>query len=174
MPKIALTSITPIKKIDSKVIFINNQSIEVIQYLPIQDKLALIERVLNACIDSTGYFNSVKLNVYFSLELIKAYTNINITEKMMETAPKTYDILVMNHILENVIHAIPEEEYNCIYDATYECGKNAVQFLTSLMGMFKTIAQDYQDTNINMNELMQVLDQPDKVGFVKDVLDKLG
>ena len=116
----------------------------------------------------------VKLNVYFSLELIKAYTNINITEKMMETAPKTYDILVMNHILENVIHAIPEEEYNCIYDATYECGKNAVQFLTSLMGMFKTIAQDYQDTNINMNELMQVLDQPDKVGFVKDVLDKLG
>lgn len=174
MAKISLNSITPIKKVDSIKIKIGEQEIEVLQYLPVNDKLALAERVLNMTLDDTGFLNPVRLEIYTYLEIIRTYTNISITDKMIENAPKTYDLLEMNHILVEVVNAIPEEEYNALIGMIEDSAEHTVKYLTSFVGMMKTVSQDYDATKMNVDEIMNTLDDPDKIGLVKDILDKIG
>lgn len=174
MAKVSLNKIAPIKSIEAINININDNEVSVKQYLPINDKLAFTERVLNATIDETGFLNPVRLEVYMNLEIIKTYTNISITDKMMEEAPKTYDLLILNGILEKVLESIPEEEYNELYNAVEECAEHAVAYLNSFAGMIKTISENYDATKINVEEIMNTLDNPEKVGLVKDILDKIG
>lgn len=174
MAKVSLNSITPIKKVDSVKIKIGEQEVEVLQYLPINDKLALAERVLNMTLDDTGFLNPVRLEVYTYLEIIRTYTNISITDKMMENAPKTYDLLEMNNILVEVVNAIPEEEYNALIGMIEDSAEHTVKYLTSFVGMMKTVSQDYDATKMNVDEIMNTLDNPEKIGLVKDILDKIG
>ena len=174
MAKVSLKAVTPIKKVDPQIIKIGEQEVEVIQYLPVNDKLALVERVLNLTIDDTGFLNPVRLEVYAILEIVKTYTNISITDKMMENAPGTYDLLMINGVLDHVIAAIPEDEYDAIFDAIEDCAEHTVKYLNSFVGMMKTVTNDYDATKMNVDEIMKTLDQPDKIGLVKDILDKIG
>jgi hypothetical protein len=142
--------------------------------MPIQDKLAMIERILNWTIDNTGFLNPVRLEVYTVLEIISTYTNINITDKMMENAPKTYDSFMINGVIDAIIEAIPEDEYNAIFDAIEDCAEHTVSYLNSFVGMMKTITEDYGATKMDIESLSNVLDDPDKIGLVKDILEKIG
>ena len=51
------------------------QFIEVKKYLPVEDKLNLISRVLELSHDSNNFSNPVKVSVYTTLEIIEKYTN---------------------------------------------------------------------------------------------------
>ena len=155
-------------------ITVNEQEIEVVQYMPIQDKLAMIERILNFTIDNTGFLNPVRLEVFTVLEIISAYTNINITDKMMENAPKTYDSLMINGVIDAIIEAIPEDEYNAIFDAIEDCAEHAVNYLNSFVGMMKTVTEDYNVTKMNVDEMLNTLGDPEQIGLVKDILEKIG
>lgn len=155
-------------------ITVNEQEIEVAQYMPIQDKLAMIERILNLTIDNTGFLNPVRLEVYTVLEIISTYTNINITDKMMENAPKTYDSLMINGVIDAIIEAIPEDEYNAVFDAIEDCAEHTVSYLNSFVGMMKTVTEDYNATKMNVDEMMNTLGDPEQIGLVKDILEKIG
>jgi hypothetical protein len=174
LAKISVNKITPIKQVEPIMITINAYEIEVIQYMHIQDKLAMIERILNWTIDDTGFLNPVRLEVYTVLEIISTYTNINITDKMMENAPKTYDSFMINGVIDAIIEAIPEDEYNAIFDAIEDCAEHTVSYLNSFVGMMKTITEDYGATKMDIESLSNVLDDPDKIGLVKDILEKIG
>lgn len=155
-------------------ITINEQEIEVAQYMPIQDKLAMIERILNFTIDNTGFLNPVRLEVFTVLEIISTYTNINITDKMMENAPKTYDSLMINGVIDKIIENIPEDEYNAVFDAIEECAENIVSYLNSFAGMMKTVTDNYDAEKMNVEGLMNDLGELGKDSLVKDVLEKIG
>ena len=174
MAKVSLSAITPIKKVDSVHIMIGENDIEVIQYLPISDKLALVERVMNATVDDTGFFNPARMEVYMSLEIIRTYTNISLTDKMMENAPKTYDLLMINGVLDAVIAAIPEDEFNNVFDTVDECAQHAVNYMNSFAGTMKLITENYDATKLNVESIMDSLNDPEKIGMVKDILDKIG
>lgn len=174
MAKISLNKITPIKKIDKVIIKINDEDVEVIQYLPIAEKAALSERVINAAIDENGVLSSSRKIVYFDLELIKTYTNINITDKMMEEAPKTYDLLKMNGIFKAIEEAIPEQEFWEISQRVYDDCDNVVKYLNSFKGIMKAINQDYSNTEMDVDKIMTELKDPEAYGLLKDILDKIG
>ena len=59
----------------------NEQTIEIKQYLPVEEKLELITNVLELSHDSNNFSNPVKVSVYTTLEIIEKYTNVNFTEK---------------------------------------------------------------------------------------------
>ena len=56
-------------------------SIEVQQYLPVDEKLGLIGRVIELAHDTNNFSNPLKMEVYYTLEMITTYTNISFTEK---------------------------------------------------------------------------------------------
>lgn len=174
MAKIAFGKIISIKTIEDKIITINDEQILVKQYLPIGEKAKMIERILSAVFDENGFASPVRINIYFTIELVKNYSNINITDKMIETAEKTYDMLIINQIDQQIKDAIPENELNQLWNCVYDCIDRVEKYNSSFVGMIKTITQDYDATKINVDEIMSTLDQPDKIGMIKDILDKIG
>ena len=174
MAKISFNKLTPIKSVEPTTITIGENEIIVERYLPMADKAAFVERVLNVVIDDTGFINPMRLDVMFHIELIKTYTNISITEKMMENPSKVYDLLILNNVLSAVLEAIPEEEYEDLIDNITECAKHTVDYLNSFAGMIKNITTNYDTTKMNVEEIMNTLGDPNQVGLVKDILDKIG
>lgn len=174
MAKVQYTKVTPIKKIDPVTFDLDGNEITVIQYLPITEKTNLIGEVLNAVIDTTGYYNPVRLEVWFNVMVIKYYTNISITDKQMEDIAKVYDALSMNKVFEAVISHIPAEEYEAVFDAVEECANNIVNFNSSLLGMVSAINTDYQITKEGIDETVAKIENPDNLTMVKDILEKIG
>lgn len=174
MAKVTFNKLTPIKKLDNKIITINEQEIEVIQYLPTAEKGTLIERVLSLAIDETGFYSPIRLEVAFHIELVKTYTNISITDKMLEDPAKVYDLLVLNEILPAIIEAIPENEYNMLFDSVEECCDQVAQYSNSFLGVLRSTQSDFNITSESIANMMGTLHDPESIGLVKDVLEKLG
>ena len=61
MAKVAFTKLGLKRKDEVKTVNINNNVIEVKQYLPINEKLELIGRVLNQAADDNNFSNPIKL-----------------------------------------------------------------------------------------------------------------
>lgn len=88
-----------------------DQTIEVLKYLPAQDKYDLIMVALQKSFEN-GIYNAFKLNIYFELYLVYMYTNISFTEKQKENELKLYDSLKSNGFFEKFLAAMPEQEYD--------------------------------------------------------------
>ena len=100
---------TSVKTFDFK-----GQQIEVLQYLPSQDKYDLLMITLQKSLEN-GIYNEFKLNLYFELNLVYMYTNISFTEKQREDEFKLYDTLKSNGFYEQFFQAINEDEYNELF-----------------------------------------------------------
>ena len=174
MAKISLNKICELKKVDPIVYEVNGQQITIIQYLSSEQKANLVEQVLNLVIDDTGFLNPMRLEIYSKLKILCFYTNISITDKMIEEGGKTYDLLKINGILQAVFNQIPQNEYNYIMNCITESAKHVIEYTNSFMGIMKAVSTDSEETNSNIEQLMKTLDQPDKVGLVKDILEKIG
>lgn len=150
-------------------------TIEVKQYLPIQEKLGLIGRVINKAHEQdTNYSNPVKAAVYRDLEMVFAYTNIAFTEKQLEDLPKLYDQLVSSGALSEILKAIPEDEYYQICQGVKESIKAFYKYQNSVLGILDTIKTDYDDMNLDALQIREALGNPDNLNFLKEVLTKLG
>ena len=66
------------------------QTIEVLQYLPIEDKYDLVMVALQNA-EENGIYNPVKLDMYFHLYIMYMYTNLSFTEKQKFNEQKLYD-----------------------------------------------------------------------------------
>ena len=175
MAKVSLNKITPIKKVDDITIDINGEKVIVKQYLPVDEKALFSERVLNNAMDpNINFASEMRMMVYFSLELINTYTNINLTEKMFEEATKTYDLLVLNHILDAVIDAIPKEEYVELYNKVYEDRNHVETYLHSFVGVLRGAQNDYSAAQIDADKIMNEFKDPEAFNLIKDILDKVG
>ena len=86
------------------------QEVEVLQYLPAQDKYDLLMVTLQKSLEN-GAYNEFKLNLYFELNLVYMYTNISFTEKQREDEFKLYDTLKSNGFYERFFQVINEDEY---------------------------------------------------------------
>ena len=91
-----------------------NQEIEVLQYLPAQDKYDLLMVTLQKS-QENGIYNDFKLNLYFELNLVYMYTNISFTEKQKEDELKIYNALKSNGFFELFFQVINEDEYNELF-----------------------------------------------------------
>lgn len=174
MAKVSLIKITPIKSGEIKEVEINGEKVQVRQYLPTAEKIALTERVLAGAFDESNRYSMFRLNILMEIEIIKTYTNFNITEKQMENIPNLYDLLVLNNIIKQVNENIPDEELIELRDKIYDEADNLEHYLNSLMGVMKTITQDYENTKLDVDETMAKLDNPNALKTVKEILDKIG
>ena len=175
MAKIAFTKLGLKKKDEVKTVNINNNVIEVKQYLPINDKLALISRVINLSHDSSNNFaNPVQVEVIGTIEIIAAYTNLSFTEKQKEDYAKLYDLLEENGITKDLIGAIPEDEYAFLIDGINDSIEAVYKYQNSILGILETVSQDYSNLELDATKIQEKMANPDNLAMLKDVLTKLG
>lgn len=174
MAKVSFTKLKLTKKEEFKNFIYNEQTIQVKQYLPINDKLILISNVINAAQDSMDYANPVKVEIFTNLEIIYNYTNINFTDKQKEDPVKLYDILESNGFINQVIELIPEEEYSFLIESIDECIKSIYSYVNSVRGIMESIAADYENTDLEASEIEGKIKNPENLKLLREVLTKLG
>lgn len=175
MAKVAFTKLGLKRKDEVKTVNVNNNVIEVKQYLPINDKLALISRVINLSHDSSNNFaNPVQVEVIGTIEIIAAYTNLSFTEKQKEDYAKLYDLLEENGITKDLIGAIPEDEYAFLIDGINDSIEAVYKYQNSVLGILETVSQDYSNLELDATKIQEKMANPDNLAMLKDVLTKLG
>lgn len=174
MAKIGFTKLSLKRKNEVKTITINNNQIEIKQYLPVNEKLDLIARVINGAHDQNNFPNPIKIEVIGTLEIIMAYTNISFTEKQKEDVPKLYDLLEENGVIKDIISQIPEDEYNFIIDGINKTVDAVYAYNNSILGILESVSKDYSNLDFDIAQLQKEMADPDNLKLLKDVLTKLG
>ena len=174
MAKVAFSKLALKKQDKVNTIKIGNFDIEVKQYLPVNEKLDLIARVLNGAHDENNFPNPIKIEVIGTLEIIMAYTNISFTEKQKEDIPKLYDLLEENGVIKDIISQIPGDEYNFIIDGINKTVDAVYTYNNSILGILEAVSKDYSNLDFDATQIQKKMADPENLKLVKDVLTKLG
>lgn len=174
MAKIAFTKFGLKKNDNIKIVNINGLDVEIKQYLPVDEKLILISKVLSKAADENNFSNPVKLDVFTKLEILFAYTNISFTEKQKEDSIRLFDLLEGNNIFNIIINSIPEIEYNCIVNGVKKCGEAVYAYRNSILGILDTISADYSDLSLNATDIQSKIADPENLSLLKNIMEKLG
>lgn len=161
MAKVSFTNLKLKTNNEIKEIEFNGQKIEVLQYLPIEEKYSLINITLQRAREG-AIFNPIKLDVYFHLNLIYLYTNINFTDKQREDEFKLYDLLLSSGLLDQIIEAIPSEEYDYICEQIDNLEEDLLNFDNTVASLIRNIIENLP---IQAEEMQKIVDNFDPEKF---------
>jgi hypothetical protein len=151
---------------ETKEIDVNGSKIEVLQYLPIDDKYTLLNVTLQKAKEGAIY-NPLKKDMFFHLHLVYMYTNLVFTDKQREDESKLYDTLVSNGVLDKIIEAIPESEFNLLYSYLNDQEQEILKFRNTVGG---AISEVIQNLPIQAEQMQKIVDNFDPQKF-QNVLD---
>ena len=146
---------------------------EVKHYLPFKEKLEMITKIVNQSVDDNGFYNPMRVKLYTVLEVVFAYTNLSFTEKQKEDPFKLYDLLVSTGIFMNVLKEIAEHDWTDIQDNIKTTIDNIYNYRNSIYGILNSISQDYAETSMNLENLSSIINDPNSLGLLKQILPLL-
>lgn len=171
---VSFTKLGLSKNNDIKTFTWNEQDIEVKQYLPIQEKLSLITRVLDSCQDANNFVNTGKRQLFLSLETLFAYSNIKFTDKQKEDPAKLYDLLVGSGFMDQFLTHMNDEEWDTLMRWCVDTTEHFYKYRNSVYGILDAISTDYSNLELDADKIKNAMANPEQIGFLKDVLTKLG
>lgn len=174
MAKIAFTKLSLKPNKDIKTINWAEQEIEIKQYLPVNEKLELIGRVINNSADDMKFYNVGKIEIFLALETLFTYTNINFTDKQKEDICKLYDIVVSSGFYDAVMEEIPESELDWIEDTLMNTVDSIYKYQNSILGILENVSQDYSNLDLEASKIYGELADPNNLTLLKNVMTKLG
>lgn len=175
MAKISFTKLNKIKSLPAITATIGDQIVEIEQYLPLEAKVDLITSVIEQSGNGEeGFFNIVKLEAYYIIEMIRAYTNISFTEKQLEDTAKLYDAIKLNNIWPIIADVIPEFEKDYIWNNILTLAREITTYNNSVLGILKAVSNDRDQLNFDITELMNQIKDPEALTLVKDMLNQTG
>lgn len=166
--KITLTGMG-IKKLETgmKEIEYNDTIIEVIEYIPVYTKFAIINDTLKLSYLG-GIFNPVAMEAVFHALLVEATTNISFSKKEQENLVNTYDLLNQSGIISVVCDAL-EGQYDMIVE-------DLMKVLEKNEGITKTLAEQITELVGSFSGALSELNnlKDEDVALIKDVMEKMG
>lgn len=139
-------------------LFNDNITIKILNYLPIEDKYDLIMVTLQKSFEN-GYYNPLKMDMYFHLNLIYLYTDINFTEKQREDENKIYDTLKSNGILDAFLKDFDENEYNELLTLLEETKNEIMHYKCSTSALLQSIITDLPKQAEAVQKIIDNFDQ---------------
>lgn len=148
--------------------------VEVKQYLPIEEKLEVISNIINNSIDDNDFYNPVRLEIFTTLEIVYAYTNLNITDKMKENPFKLYDIISSSGLYDKILEIMPTEEFDYIDVSAHATIRNIYNYKNSALGIVSAISHQYDAVNLDLTELNNKITDPAALSLLKEIAPMLG
>ena len=173
MAKISFTKLGLTKNTEVASFDWNGQTVEVKQYLPIQEKMDLIAAVLNNCQDENNFINEAKMALFMDLEIAYRYTNINFTEKQKEDPAKLYDLLAGSGLFDDIFTVLPQREYKSIVMWLSKTAEHIYDYRNSIYGILDAVAADYSNLNLDTSTIVEKLRDPKALETVREILDKM-
>lgn len=171
MAKVSFTKLGLKRNDEIKTFEFNGQEIEVKQYLPIEKKLELIGRVIELSHDQNNFSNPLKIKAYLYINIVEYYTNINFTEKQKEDIPKLYDLICGSELINNVLENISNDEINELTFGLKDTVEAVYKYRNSILGILDSIKQDYDNLNLNMDEIYEKITDPEAFNMLKDIVN---
>ena len=134
------------------------QEIEVLQYLPVEDKRDLISIVCQNA-EENGIYNSLLIDTYFHLYLVYMYTNLSFTDKQRENEPKIYDTLKSNGFIDLMLSHMNADEYNELQYYITKYTKDNLKYKSSAGSVLNSLIYDLPK---NAEVAAQIVDNFDK------------
>ena len=119
----------------------NGNTIKILDYLSIEDKYDLIMITLQKSLEN-GYYNPLKIDMYFHLNLIYLYTDINFTDKQREDENKIYDTIKSNGLLDAFLEAFDENEYNELFSILEDTKNEILDYKHSTSALIQSLIND--------------------------------
>ena len=135
----------------------DNYQVNVRKYLPISDKIDLVQIALQKA-EEDGIYNQIKLDMYFHLNIIYLYTNIEISQEEREDEMKLYDILESNDIIDTVIAFMDQDEYNELKGYLMEMESNSLAYRNTAAAVLTKIIQDLPKNAAAAKEIVDSFD----------------
>lgn len=172
MAKVSFTTLKLKVDDSTKKITIGDKEIEVKQYLNADEKYDLIMITLQECKEA-GIYNAFKKEICFNLNLVYMYTNLSFTDKQKEDKTKLYDILESNNVFNQVIEAIPADEYNQLLSYLQETEESLTRYNTSIAGIVSDVINNLP---VNAQAAMDMVNtfDPQKYGEVVNFAKAIG
>ena len=153
----------------------NGQVIEIKEYLPIEDKIGVIERIVNLSLDDNNFANPARIMINTVLEIMFAYTNINFTDKQKEDKLGLYDLLVSSGLWEAIEEKLTEfNELNIIQITVREVINEIYKYKDSALGILQAVSEDYSNLDLDAEKIREKIGNKENVEFLKEVIDKMG
>ena len=172
MAKVTFASLKLKVRDDIREIDLGDKKIEVKQYLPAEDKYDLIMITLQESKEE-GVYNHFKMDMFFHLNMVFMYTNLQFTDKQKEDLIKLYDVLESNGIINAVVSAIPEEEYNYLFDTMETVAKARSKYDNSFAGILNNFMINMPINAAEANKIVENFD-PEKYGEVINFAKAIG
>lgn len=158
-------------KIENKEITYDGQTFNVRSWIPMEDKLALIGNIINASIDDNTFYNPARLHIFYVMNMVKEYTDIDFKEMNIMYA---YDLLDVSGLWDIIERYIDENEINFIKQNIKETITNIYAYKNSVLGMIDAMNQKSEDLKVDGEALQKVIGDPENLTLVKQILDNLG
>ena len=173
MAKVSFGTLKLKKQETTTTIKIADKDIEVLNYLPIEDKYDLIQATLQQSVEGIG-FNEILIEMNFYLNVVFLYSNISFTETQKEDRYKLYDILESNGVINEIVNAIPVQEFKNLMDS-FDLEKKRVDrenrssagILNNIISKLPNKAQETSDIlkNINFEDMKDVVNFANELGI---------
>ena len=171
MAKISFNKLGLKKQSEMENFSYGDQIIEIKQYLPIEEKLELLTRVINKAIEqSPNFSNLLQVTVFFSLELVYAYTNIQFTEKQKEDFCKTFNLMNENKLISEILKHIPDSEISFLQEGLDSTLSALYAYRNSARGILESLSTDYNNLNLDIESLQEKIKDPESLQLLKDIL----
>ena len=118
-----------------------NSEIKVLKYLPINDKIDLVQIALQKA-EENGIYNELKLDMYFNLYLIYMYTDLEFSDEEKMNESELYDKLNCNDVILSVIGAMEESEYDSLLEYLKVMQMNNEEYKHSAAALIQSFIQD--------------------------------
>jgi hypothetical protein len=144
----------------------NDNKIEILKYLPIQDKYDIVMITLQKSAED-GYYNPIKLDMYFHLNLIYMYTNLVFTQEERENEDIVYDELKSSGFLDEFLMKINGVEYKEMMENIEDIAKASINYNISTASVLNKFINDLP---VNADAAQKIVDNfdPEKYQAVVD------
>lgn len=155
-----------------KVIKVNGKDVAVKQYLPAEDKNSILEMAMQQA-DQGTILNTFALDAIFHMYVIIKYTNIEFQPEELDELLSLYDVFESNGIIDAVVSAIPENEYNSLKEYLLEMVDNYLTYRNSARALVEQLSFFAPDSAEKLKEVVDNFDV-DKLKQVVQIADKTG
>ena len=152
------------------------KTINVKQYLPIEEKAELVSYVLNHAIDlRTNTFSPLRVSVYLTLGIINWYSNINFEpEQLEEKAPEVFDLIDGSKFLELFLDNMENTEFEYMNKTVAKVLKDYETYANSMAGMVAAMNSDASSMNKELDDILSKIKSKeglDELSAIKDSLN---
>lgn len=158
----------------SKEVKYGEHTLNVLQYLPQNEKGLLAQFVLESALDvGSGTFSPIRLETYFIIGLAKWYAGIEFDLEDLQDAGKLYDKLETNGFSQLLRDNIPQAEYDYMQHIITETALDMAKFNCSIAGLISSMNLNANNLNDTLTAIINNIKSDESLDIIKLIKNEI-